>query len=144
MVQDLDGRTGPSLEIEVPRWKRRRTTTNGGRNNLLYNYNNVSVCPSVRRRFRVLMDAAEPARTVGFGKRDSARTVGFGKRDSKMGFGTGPDNQIRKTGFGKRVPGFGKTGGQTGQGGAGGRAGSVCPSVLQGRGQGRAGRAGAK
>jgi hypothetical protein len=25
---------------------------------------------------------AEPARTVGFGKRDSARTVGFGKRDS--------------------------------------------------------------
>ncbi len=32
---------------------------------LLYNYNNVSVCPFVRRRFRVLIDAAEPARTVG-------------------------------------------------------------------------------
>jgi len=30
--QDLDGRTGPGLEIEVPRWKRRTTTTNGGRN----------------------------------------------------------------------------------------------------------------
>jgi hypothetical protein len=86
----------------------------------------LSVCPSVRlsvrRRFRVLIDVVEPARTVGFGKPDSARTVGFGKR----------------------VPGFGKTGGQTGQGGAGGRAGSICPSVLQGRGQGCAGRAGAK
>ncbi len=31
----------------------------------LRNYNSVSVCPSVRRRFRVLIDAAEPARTVG-------------------------------------------------------------------------------
>ncbi len=50
----------------------------------------VSVRLSVRRRFRVLIDVVEPARTVGFGK---------------------------------RVPGFGKTGGQTGQGGAGGRAG---------------------
>jgi hypothetical protein len=28
--QDLNGRTGPGLEIEVPRWKRRTTTTNGG------------------------------------------------------------------------------------------------------------------
>jgi len=28
---------------------------------------------------------AEPARTVGFGKRDSARTVGFGERDSEKG-----------------------------------------------------------
>jgi hypothetical protein len=45
-------------------------------------------------------------------------------------------------GFGKRVLGFGKTGGQTGQGGAGGRAGSVCPSVLQGRAGGRAVREG--
>jgi hypothetical protein len=33
--QDLDRRTGPGLEIEVPRWKRRRTTTNGGRNNFI-------------------------------------------------------------------------------------------------------------
>jgi len=41
---------------------------------------------------------AEPARTVGFGKRDSARTVGFEERDSKTRFG--PDSQIRKTGFG--------------------------------------------
>ncbi len=49
----------------------------------------------------------------------------------------------RTVGFGKRVPGFGKTGGQTGPGGAGGRAGSVCLAG-QGRGQGRAGRAGAK
>jgi hypothetical protein len=63
---------------------------------------------------------AEPARTVGFEKPDSAWTVGFGKR----------------------VPGFGKTGGQTGQGGAGGRAGSVCSSVLQGRAGGRAVREG--
>jgi hypothetical protein len=71
----------------------------------------VRLC--VRRRFRVLIDAMEPARTVGFGKPDSARTVGFGK-----------------------------TGGQTGQGEAGGRAGSVCPSVLQGRAGGRAVREG--
>jgi hypothetical protein len=36
LVHDLDGRTGPGLEIEVPRWKRRRTTTtNGGRNNFI-------------------------------------------------------------------------------------------------------------
>ncbi len=28
--QDLDGRTGPGLEIEVPRWKRRTTTTTKG------------------------------------------------------------------------------------------------------------------
>jgi len=35
--------------------------------------------------------------------------------------------------------------GRAGQGGqTGGRAGFVCPSILQGRGQGRAGRAGAK
>ncbi len=60
----------------------------------------VSVRLSVRRRFRVLIDVVELARTVGFGKLDSARTVGFGKR----------------------VPGFRKMGGQTGQGGAGGRA----------------------
>ncbi len=33
--QDLDGRTGPGFEIEVPRWKRRTTTTNGGRNNFI-------------------------------------------------------------------------------------------------------------
>ncbi len=78
----------------------------------------VRLC--VRRRFRVLIDAVELARTVGFGKPDSARTVGFGKR----------------------VPGFGKTGGQTGQGRAGGRAGSVCPSVMQGRAGGRAVREG--
>ncbi len=45
----------------------------------------VSVRLSVRRRFRVLMDAAEPARTVGFGKPDSARTVGFRERDSENG-----------------------------------------------------------
>jgi len=45
-------------------------------------------------------------------------------------------------GFEKQVPGFGKTGGQTGQGGAGGRAGFVCPSVLQGRAGGRAVREG--
>jgi len=62
----------------------------------------------------------ELARTIGFEKPDSARTVGFGKR----------------------VPRFGKTGGQTGQGGAGDRAGSVCPSVLQGRAGGRAMREG--
>jgi len=40
--------------------------------------------------------------------------------------GTGLDSQIQKTGFGLdsriRKMGFGKTGGQTGQGGAGGRA----------------------
>ncbi len=60
--------------------------------------------------------------------------------------GTGPDSRIRKTGFGPdsriRKTGFGKMGGQTGQGGAGGRAGSVCPSVLQGRAGGRAVREG--
>ncbi len=28
--------SGPGLEIEVPRWKRRRTTTNGDRNNLIW------------------------------------------------------------------------------------------------------------
>jgi hypothetical protein len=39
------------------------------------------------------------------------------------GQGARQGGQIRKTGFGKRVPGFGKTGGHTGQGGAGGRAG---------------------
>jgi hypothetical protein len=77
----------------------------------------VSVRLSVRRRFRVLIDVVEPARTVGFGKPDSARTVGFGKRDS--------ENGIRKTG-----PGIRKNGRP-------GRAG-------RGRGQGRAGRAGAK
>ncbi len=49
----------------------------------------VSVRLSVRRRFRILIDVVELARTVGFGK---------------------------------RVSGFGKTGGQIGQGGAGGRA----------------------
>jgi hypothetical protein len=38
---------------------------------------------SVRRRFHVLIDAVEPARTVGFEKPDSARTVRFGKRDSE-------------------------------------------------------------
>jgi hypothetical protein len=34
----------------------------------------------------------------------------------------GPGEPARTVGFGKRVPGFGKTGGQTVQGGAGGRA----------------------
>ncbi len=48
----------------------------------------VSVRLSVRRRFRVLIDVVEPARTVGFG----------------------PDSRIRKTGFEKRDPGFEKTG----------------------------------
>jgi hypothetical protein len=38
---------------------------------------------------------AEPARTVGFGKRDSARTVGFGKRDSARTVGFG--NQAAST-----------------------------------------------
>ncbi len=71
----------------------------------------VFVRLSVRRRFCVLIDVMEPAWTVGFEKSDLAQTVGFGKR----------------------VSGFGKTSGQTGQGGAGGRAGSVCPSILQSR-----------
>jgi hypothetical protein len=71
----------------------------------------VSVRLSVRRRFRVLIDVVEPARTVGFGKPDLARTVGFGKRDS--------ENRSRDSE--KRAA----------------RAG-------RGRGQGRAGRAGAK
>jgi len=84
----------------------------------------VSVRLSVRQRFRILIDVVEPARIVGFGKPDLARTVGFG-----------PDSRIRKTGFGKM-------GSQTGQGGAGGMAGSVCPSVLQGRAGGRAVREG--
>ncbi len=76
----------------------------------------VSVRLSVRRRFCVLIDVMEPAWTVGFEKSDSARTVGFGKRDSENG---SRDSE--------------KTSGQTGQGEAGGRAGSVCPSVLQSR-----------
>ncbi len=45
-----------------------------------------------------------------------------GEQDSRIRkTGFGPDSRIRKTGFGKRVSGFGKTGSQTGQGGAGGR-----------------------
>ncbi len=71
----------------------------------------------------VLIDAVEPARTIGFGKSDSAWTVGFGKWDSE-----------------KRAARPGRAGQGAGQG----------PSVRlscragQGRGQGRAGRAGAK
>jgi hypothetical protein len=53
--------------------------------------------------------------------------------------GIGPDSRIRKTG-----PGIRKNGrpDRAGQGGAGGRAGFVCPSVLQGRAGGRAVREG--
>ncbi len=82
----------------------------------------VSVRLSFRRRFRVLIDVVEPARTVGFEKPDSARIVGFGKRDSENGSRDSEKRAAR-------------------QGRAGGR---VRLSVLQGRGQGRAGRAGAK
>jgi len=61
---------------------------------LLYNYNMVSVRLSVRRRFRVLIDVVEPARTVGFGKPDSEN----GSRDlekraarqGRAGQGAGP------------------------------------------------------
>ncbi len=75
----------------------------------------VSVRPSVRRRFRVLIDVVEPARTVGFGKRDSEN----GSQDSE-----------------KRAP-------RQGRAGQGRVRLSVCLAG-QSRGQGRAGRAGAK
>ncbi len=78
----------------------------------------VSVRLSVRQRFRVLIDVVEPARTVGFEKPDSARTVGFGKRDSEKRAARQGRGQVRV-----RL--------------------SVCLAG-QGRGQGRAGRAGAK
>jgi len=68
----------------------------------------------------------EPARTVGFGKPDSARTVRFGKRDSENG---SQDSEKRAA--------------RQGRAGQGRVRLSVCLAG-QGRGQGRAGRAGAK
>ncbi len=62
----------------------------------------VSVRLSVRRRFRVLIDVVEPARTVGFGNPDSARTVGFGNPDSARTVGFGNPDSARTVGFGKR------------------------------------------
>ncbi len=46
----------------------------------------VCVCLCVRRRFRVLIDAAEPARTVGFGPDSQIRKNG---RPDKAGRGKG-------------------------------------------------------
>ncbi len=46
---------------------------------------------------------AEPARTVGFGKRDSARTVGFRKRDSTRTVGFGKQDSTRTVGFGNQA-----------------------------------------
>jgi hypothetical protein len=73
LVQDLDERTGPGLEIEVPRWKRRRTTVC------------LSVRPTTVPRFNWCGGTGPDSRIwkSGFGKPDSARTVGFGKRDSE-------------------------------------------------------------
>jgi hypothetical protein len=118
----------------------------------------VCVCLCVRRRFHVLIDAMEPARTVGFRDREPARTVGFRDREPARTVGFlkwepvrtengRPDRAGRGRGAGGKgrarsgrefeKTGFGRTSGQTGQGRAGsGRAGQG------GRGQGRAGRAG--
>jgi hypothetical protein len=87
----------------------------------------LSVCACVRptRQFRVLMH-----RRNWPGRSDSENRIRPGQSDSENG------------NLGPRVPGFGKMGGQTGQGGARGRAGSIYPSVLQGRAGGRAVREG--
>ncbi len=70
------------------------------------------------RRFRVLIRRRKPARTVGFGKRDSARTRQFRvliRRQNRPGqldlgirkTGFGPDSRIRKNGVRKTtVPRF--------------------------------------
>jgi len=87
---------GKFAKLSKPKGKFYFSTAN--LENLIYNYNSVSVRVSVRR--------------------DSTAFYWTG--------GTGPDGRIPKTGTGpdSRIPktGFGKTGGQTGQGGAGGRA----------------------
>jgi hypothetical protein len=110
----------------------------------------VRLC--VRRRFRVLIDAMKPARTAGFWDRKPARTVGFQKREPVRTENGRPDRAGRGRGAGGRAgsgrgqgpgrvgqgfekTGFGRTGGQTGQGRAGGQgAGQGGPG---GRGQGR-------
>ncbi len=86
----------------------------------------VCVCLCVRRWFRVLIDAVEPARTVGFRDREPARTIGFQNqepvrtengRPDRAGRGRGPGRFGQgagvRAGSGR---GFEKTGGQTGQG----------------------------
>ncbi len=71
---------------------------------------------SVRRQFRVLIDAVEPARTVGFGKPDSARTVGFGKPDSARTVGFGKrDSEKRAARQGRAGQGAGPCGKGRGQ-----------------------------
>jgi hypothetical protein len=111
--------------------------------NPIYNYNMcVRLC--VRRRFRILIHAAEPARTVGFRDREPARTVGFQKREPVQTENGQPDRAGQGAGVragsgrGFEKTGFGRTGSQTGQGraGAGGRAGRAGG---QGAGQGHPG-----
>jgi hypothetical protein len=69
----------------------------------------LSVRDATVPRFNPL---AEPARTVGFGKRDLARTVELGERDSKTGLGKREWDSARAVGFWKRdsarTVGFGK------------------------------------
>jgi hypothetical protein len=55
---------------------------------------------------------AEPARTVGFEKRDSARTVGFGKRGSENG---SRDSEKRAARQGREGQGAGPGGQGRGQ-----------------------------
>ncbi len=80
---------------------------------LLYNYNSVSVCPSVQRRFRVLIDATEPARTVGQFRvlirrrnrprqSDSENGIWPEQSDSKNGIPKRDSESARTVGFGKR------------------------------------------
>jgi len=52
----------------------------------------VSVRLSVRRWFRVLIDVVEPARTVGFGKRDSEKRAA---RQGRAGQGAGQGPSVR-------------------------------------------------
>ncbi len=72
----------------------------------------VSVRLSVRRRFCVLIDVVEPARTIGFKKPDSARTVGFEKRDSENG---SRDSEKRAARQGRAGQGAGPCGKGRGQ-----------------------------
>jgi hypothetical protein len=105
----------------------------------------VCVCLFVQRRFCVLIDAAEPAQTVGFQDREPARTVGFQKREPVrtengrldravwgrgaglgrgQGSGQGRARGSRKRGSGEQAAKQGRAGqGRAGPGrGAGGRA----------------------
>jgi hypothetical protein len=89
------------------------------------------VCLCVRRRFHVLIDATESARTIGFRDREPARTVGFQKREpvrtenrwlDRVGRGRGQGSEqgragdSRKRGSGERAARQGRAGRAGGQG----------------------------